>query len=296
MNKNVIIILVGAMVLAGIVAMTVSSKLTPKPTAAAEKKPTVEVLTANKILFTGQKVSAADVAWQAWPESNLYKGLIKKSDQPDPAKLEIYGSPLRHNIESGEPITLQSVISDAKDTFLSALLTPGMRAAAIAVGPTTGTGGFVSPGDYVDVVLTYTPKLSGTGREYLKDFAERLASQLILSNVKVLAVDLNFKTDKREAKHARTVTLEVTLENAQKLAVAEQMGTLYIFLRRLGEKDVENAPPLPLVSDITTSDIIKKSRQKSAEAQSSQQTTEVRLYSGNAITNLPVRQYSKEGK
>ncbi len=287
MNKNVLMILGGAVAIAALVGVIVSVAFAPKKTASA--KASTEVLVANKLLVIGQKLKAEDTRWQPWSEDASFKGLIKKADQPDPAKLAVYDSPLRRDIESGEPITMQSLITDTKGAFLSAVITPGMRAVAVAVRVSTGAGGFVAPGDHVDVILAYAAKLVGSAQDFAPEIVQRVASQLVLSNVKVLAVDQNSKDSTHEAKEAKTVTLEVDMEGAQKLALAGQMGELSLSLRRLGEKDDPNALPPPLVTDVTTSDVIKKITAEMNASKTNQKSSTVRMYNGNAVVNVPVR-------
>jgi pilus assembly protein CpaB len=104
-------------------------------------------------------------------------------------------------------------------------------------------------------------------------------------------VDQSAKDDKHEAKEAKTVTLEVTLEGAQKLALATQMGDISLSLRRLGEKDDPNAPPPPLVTDVNTIDAIKKINADMGSAKAGgPKSASVRLYSGSTVQNIPVRQ------
>jgi pilus assembly protein CpaB len=286
MNKNILIVLGGAVAVAALVGIIVQVAFAPKKV--ASNKSSTEVLVANKLLVIGQKLKGEDVRWQSWPDDAAYKGLIKKADQPDPANLAVYGAPLRRDIESGEPVTMQALIADTKGAFLSAIISPGMRAMAVAVKSNTGAGGFVAPGDHVDVILAYTAKLVGQAQDYAPAIVQRVASQLVLSNVKVLAVDQNSKDDTHEAKEAKTVTLEVTLEGAQKLALATQMGDLSLSLRRLGEKDDPNGPAPPLVTDVTATDVIKKINAQMTAEKANQKGT-VRMYSGNVVQNVPVR-------
>ncbi|MBI3440690.1 MAG: Flp pilus assembly protein CpaB [Proteobacteria bacterium] len=287
MNKSVLIIVGGALAIAAIVGLVVSSKLSPKQ--ATVQKASTAILVANKLLFIGQKLKAEDVRWQDWPDDAVFKGIVKKADQPDLTKLSVYNAPLRRNIESGEPVTTQALVPDAKGAFLSALISPGMRAVSIGVGTNSGAGGFVSPGDHVDVILSYTAKLVGPAQDYAPQIVQKYASQLLLSNVKVLAVDQDAKDDAHEAKVAKTVTLEVSAEDSEKLAMAEQMGSLSLTLRRLGEKDDPNAPVPPLVTDVNTSDVIKQVNKLMDDSKTSQPNTEIRMYNGNNVYNIPVR-------
>jgi pilus assembly protein CpaB len=288
-NRSVLFVFVGALVIAVLVAVVVQSKFSaPKVKSAA---PALEVLIARKPLFLGQKLKPEDISWKSWNEDLLYKGLIKKSEHGDPEKLKYYGSPLKRSIMEGEPIASHDLVAESKDSFLSAQISPNMRAVAINVKADMIAGGFVAPNDYVDVILAYTPKLIGTTQDAAPDIIQRQASQIILRNVKVLAVDQDAKNENRTAKVARTVTLEVSVEGAQKIALASQMGALSLALRRLGEKDDPSLPTPPMVTDVTLSDVIQKLN-KRAESKRNQQVggASVRLYSGSQVINIPVRE------
>ncbi|MCB2064461.1 MAG: Flp pilus assembly protein CpaB, partial [Novosphingobium sp.] len=107
----------------------------------------------------------------------------------------------------------------------------GMRAVTIPVSAKTGVGGFVFPGDRVDLVLTQT--VSGDGGQPLK------ASETILRNIRVLATDQSTESETVEGKTVvrafRTVTLEVTPRIAEKVAVAQTIGSLSLSLRSLAD-------------------------------------------------------------
>jgi pilus assembly protein CpaB len=289
MNKNIIFIFGGALLIALIVAGVVQLKLAKSPLKEKALAPTLEVLVANKALFLGQKLKAEDVSWKAWNEDLTYKGLIKKSEQADPEKLSYYGSPLRRSIAEGEPIADKDIVAGSKDSFLSALIAPNMRAVAINVKADMIAGGFVAPNDYVDVILAYTPKLIGATQDAAPDIIQRQASQVILKNVKVLAIDQDAKNEDRTAKVARTVTLEVSVEGAQKIALALQMGSLSLALRRLGEQDDPSAPETPMVTDVTLSDVIQKLNDRVETKKVQTGDTSVRIYSGGQVMNVPVR-------
>lgn len=283
MNRSMLIIMGSALAIAMIVGLFVSSRLTPK--SEGTSVPSTEILVANKVILTGQKLKPEDTRWQAFPNDSLYPGVIKKSDYPNPDKMEYYDSPLRHDLESGEPVTTRALITDAKSNFLSALIAPGMRAVAVNVSQTSTAGGFVAPGDHVDVLLAYTMRLNGPAQNASSDVVQRFATEIVLSDVKVLAVDQNSNDSNHEAKVGRTATLEVSLKDAEKLAIAEQMGTLSLVMRRIGEKDAPNGPPPPIETDVTSTPLIKKLIDRADTPQG-----QVRVYSGNTVQNVPVRQ------
>ncbi len=111
-----------------------------------------------------------------------------------------------------------------------------MRAVTIPVSQKTGVGGFVFPGDHVDLVLTQTVK-GQDGGDSLK------ASETILRNLRVLATDTLTETETVEGKTVvrgfRTVTLEVTPRIAEKIAVSQTIGTLSLSLRSLADNQTE---------------------------------------------------------
>lgn len=274
-----------ALAVAILVALVVQAKFSSNTSTASGSS--VEVLVAKKSLAVGEKITEKDVRWQAWPEDNIFKGMIRKDQQEDEKKLSVYDTPLRRNIENGEPITTAAIIADLKggNSFLAASIAPGMRAMAISVKPDSSVGGFISPGDYVDVVLSYAPNISSELQPYSEGMIQRYASQTVLSNIKVLAVDQEAKDEEREAKVAKTVTLELTKQGTEILALATNMGDISLSLRRLGEKDTPRDRNASITTDATTMDVLKKIM---GEMQKTNSRT-VRVYSGTNIENVPVR-------
>lgn len=285
MNKSVVLIMAGALVVAIIVALIVQAKLAPKQEAVAA--PTTEILVATKPLTIGTNLQADNVKWQAWPDTALYPGVIKKSEQADPEKPDVYDRPLRRSVELGEPVTRQAMIDiKGSNNFLAASMGPGMRAVGISVKAEMTAGGFIGPGDHVDVILAYTPDM-GDAADYAGGIIQRYATQTVLSNVRVLAVDQVSTEENREAKIGKTVTLEVTREGAETLFLAQQMGEISLALRRIGEADEPVATVNPLVTDIAVSDVLKKVN--TAKQKAKTQSNIIRVYTGGAVMNMPVR-------
>lgn len=293
MNKSVLIIMGFALIVAMVVALMVQSKLAPsdKGTPAL---PTVEILVASKKMLVGESLDATTVRWQTWPEAALFDGVIRRAEDQSVEDLSVYDAPLRRTIEAGEPVTNQALIPDVKSgtNFLAALIDPDMRAMSVSVKADTMAGGFITPGDRVDVILSYTPRLSRSAQEYADKYVSRYASQTVLSNVKVLAVDQSAKEENREAKIAKTVTLEVSQEGAQILALADSMGEITLALRRIGDKNDEKSKVVPLTTDVTTSDVIKKLNNIATQSKTSNQA--VRMYGGPSVINVPVRTAPEE--
>ena len=158
---------------------------------------------------------------------------------------------------------------------LSALITPGMRAFTIYVSAVSGVGGFVVPGDRVDILYTRDVDQQRNG--------SNLKSDLLLQNVKVLGIDQNLNDQTDQPAPADTLTLEVTPVDAQKLRLAQDMGTLAISLRRNGETDVikgQTVSATTLLGTTTSSSsrptVQRPSRRKPAKTSSGSEVVVVR--------------------
>ncbi len=279
----------GALVFAILVALMVSMKLAPSHPKEVVTTGT-DVLVASRDMMAGEVLKTEDVHWESYPDNAVFGGMIKKKEQSDPNKLDAYGKPLKRDVLSGEPITTQAIVdAHGSGNYLAAALGPGMRAVGVSVKPETTAGGFISPGDYVDVILTFQVSLKGDAANFSDGVVQRVASETILSNVHVLAVDQNSKDDAHEAKVGRTVTLEVTKQGAQILSMAANMGEIAFALRRLGDKDTGTDADEKLTTDVSTSKVIQKIYQDEAIGGTKSSDTNIRLFSGNDVSNVPVR-------
>jgi len=114
---------------------------------------------------------------------------------------------------------------------LSALINEGMRAVSVRVNEVAGVAGFVMPGDFVDVIYTRDDQSRRNGND--------LKSDLLLQNVKVLGIDQDLNEQTNTPSIVKTVTLEVTNTDAQKLHLAQDAGKLSLTLRRAGDTIIE---------------------------------------------------------
>lgn len=280
----------GALLVAIVVAMLVNAKLSPKTKKEADVSN--QVLVANRQILTGEVLKPEDVRWEPWPAGGMFQGVIKHEEYPDKDhEPDIYQKPLRRKLESGEPITFQAMVPDVKagNNFLAATISPGMRAVGMPVSAVSAAGGFVAPGDHVDVILSYQTALPDQLQDVGRNMFGRYASQTVLSDVKVLAVDQNFKDEKREAKIARVVTLEVSKEDAETLALAAQLGDLSLALRRIGERDTAASMETPITSEARISEVFRKLGSGGNGGGGAIAGT-VRVYNGTSVQNVPVRQ------
>ena len=237
MDRKKLVLLVGALVVAIGTALVARSMFAGAAAPQAEAAAVVEaqgpkVLVAQRALPAGTIITADAIGYQLWPEE-LVQNAYFLDGEADVSKL--IGTVVRHPVTAGEPVTQGSLVSPGDRGFLAAALTPGMRAITVPVDAKAGVAGFVFPGDRVDMMLTQT--VSGGDGPSLK------ASETILRNLRVLATDQRTtqrtKNGKTQVKAFRTVTLEVTPTIAEKVAVAQTLGSLSFALRPLADSQGE---------------------------------------------------------
>ena len=236
MNTARIVVLAIAIGAGGIAAYLVSgSDSKPPPAEPVAQLQTVDVLVAKGDIGLGQSLKPEDLQWQTWPAATASGTFIKRGDRPD-AMTQVTGSIARFPFVAGEPIREQKLVKADGSGFMAAILPTGMRAISTEISPETGAGGFILPNDRVDVILSK--------REKNPDRAgpDVVNSEIILSNVRVLAIDQAPKEkDGQNAVVGKTVTLELKPEQAETLARSRQSGTLSLALRSIADL---NAPEI----------------------------------------------------
>lgn len=203
--------------------------------------PAREILVAAEPLAAGTLLRTQDASWWAPPTDAPYLGEIprptaaKREAKPEideEARSEVRGAALRTDIVAGAPILRGNLVKPGNRDFLHVVLTSGSRAVSI---PLAAGGGLLSPGDRVDVILTQTFKNDAP-------VARRSVSETIADDLRVLVVDEG-KVDNASA--PRTVTLEVSPEQAEKINLANELGKMSLTLRGGRElaRDADTVPP-----------------------------------------------------
>jgi pilus assembly protein CpaB len=232
MDRKKLVLLLGALIVAIGTALAARSMFAGASTPQANAAPAVpqgpKVLVAKRALPLGTIITADAVGYQLWPKE-LVQDAYFVDGEADMSKL--LGTVVRNPITAGEPITQGALVAPGDRGFLAAALGPGMRAVTVPVSEKTAVGGFVFPGDHVDLMLTQS--VSGEGQSLN-------ATETILQNLRVLATDQKTETTTSEdgktvVKAFRTVTLEATPKIAEKIAVAQTIGTLSLSLRSLAD-------------------------------------------------------------
>jgi pilus assembly protein CpaB len=243
-----LVVLGVAITAGGVAALMAGRSHEPAPQKAAApvvQLPTVQVLVAKTDLSRGHLIDEHDIGWQAWPKAAANGKFIEQSARPDALK-QFVGAIVRVPVASGQPIYDPMVVFAKGSGFLAAMLPAGMRAIAMDVSAVTSAGGFILPDDHVDIMLTRNDTSADNDSSH--QTGPKLVSETILKNVTVLAVDQAVQEKKGEkAAVGRTVTVEVTPQQAQMLVLARQQGTLSLSLRSL--RDSQSSTPESVVHE-----------------------------------------------
>jgi pilus assembly protein CpaB len=206
----------------------------------AQNKPlaTRTIVVAAKPLRFGTEINATMVREIPWSEESIPTGAFTTVSQLLAGGKRV----VLAAIEQNEPVLSVKVTGAGQRASLSSLVGDGMKAVTIRVNDVEGVGGFVLPGDRVDVVMT---------RQIDKTQA---SNEIVLQNARVLAVDQSADERSDKAVVAKAVTLEVATAAAQKLWLASSVGSLSLLLRKAGETTSESTKRVTLSDLNGTSD------------------------------------------
>ena len=222
----------------------------PPPTvvAAAPAPPMTRVLVAKVDIGVGDRLTPENMAWQNWPAATLNPSYITdgsvSADSQGPAasavrqatrtisdmttaggpKLQaMAGAIVRDEIFAGEPITAKKIVRSGDTSYMAVRLPQGMVAMSLPINVESAAGGFIQPGDRVDVMSTHAdPSKNGGG----------MVTETVLANTLVLAIDQHTDQPKAGASMiGATVTVEVPATSAGSVARARTQGGLTLDLR-----------------------------------------------------------------
>jgi pilus assembly protein CpaB len=198
------------------------------------------IVVATKPLTFGSQLTADNTLEIPWSKAALPEGAFatKEALLKDGRRMTLA------LIAKNEPILRSKITAPNQPATLSSMLTPGKRAVTVRVDDVRGVAGFIQPGDLVDVVLIRTMAESRSNDSY---------SEIILQSAKVLAIDQITGEHTEQPTIAKAVTLEVGVEEAQKILLATNIGRLSLILRqpaeamadavhRVTEQDLGNRP------------------------------------------------------
>ena len=225
-NKRFFLVLVGALIFGVLAAVSVSRYLS---SAQAYTKNLNKVAVAKVAIPIGSKIIPEQIMVVQFPKESTPDGAFES-----PEKLA--GRVAVTNIAAREPITESRLAPEGTAAGLSAIIPEGYRAMTVKVDDAAGISGFIMPGTLVDVVVVIDPR-EGSGMQ-------DPISKIVLQNIKVLANGQNIDKpkDEREANSVKAVTLQVTPEQAEKLALASSEGKLQLVMRSQIDQGDEQTP------------------------------------------------------
>lgn len=256
------IVLAIVLVVIGLTLMSVRDYFTSAPVVEVVETAAPRILVAKRNLISGAFIQIQeDLDWQPAPvqaaatesKSDAANDNTDADGEPSGAtattaisahyqyegtvKIEDFnGAVVRRSIRAGEPIVPSMLMKPGEGGFMSAVLEPGKRAVSISVNPISGNAGFVSPGDRVDLLITYRVK-HGESADAGKE--DSIGTETFARNVRVLAVDQSLDNPENKAILAKTITVEVTPIQAEKISVASEMGKISVALVSTGVPTAE---------------------------------------------------------
>jgi pilus assembly protein CpaB len=199
---------------------------------------TVPVAVAARPLRYGDKLTAADFKLLDWPRVAVPAGAFQDLTwlEPEPGAATGSQRALLRTLQADEPVTASMISGLGANGRLAAIIAPGKRAATINTSGISNLAEMIGPGDRVDVLIARQIQGPDGGRD--------LRSDVLLSDLRVLGFEDSVPAAGARAAHARTVTLEVTLEQAQALAIGEKIGSLSLALRGLESSAEAGSQPI----------------------------------------------------
>jgi pilus assembly protein CpaB len=195
---------------------------------------TVRLLVAKQALPYGVTIQRRNLRWVERPKGEVPPGAYTSIEALLGEKRDQRRIVLRP-IDPGEPILQGKITKFGESPRMSMNLSAGMRAVTISIDAVSGVAGFVATGDRVDILLTRTQQ-------------GQLVSSVILQDITIIAVDQSANSETLRARLGSTVTVEVNTVQAQKLALARQVGKLSLTLRGIGETNDEALEPVTVES------------------------------------------------
>ena len=251
----------------------ISSRPPPPSVAASQPPPAkVAVLAAAHPLRAGSLLKPEDLTSKEISVADRRPDM--SADNADERR-GLAGAMVRRSLSVGEPVRAGDVMRPGDHGFLAAVLMPGMRAVTVGVDATTGAAGLIWPGDRVDLILTQTIQQAALAPGH------RVAAETVLSDVRVIAINQQLVQGGDAGNgdaQARTVTLEVTQDQAERVSVATRLGRLSLSVRSAETSPTASAKP---TSGSNTTWAVDVSPALGAEPPAPTQNT-IHVYQGSA--------------
>ena len=228
-------IALAAAILLGLFAVYIANIYLSGREKRADLTGTTKIAVAAVPMAYGTDITPDKIKFVDYPNSSIPPGAFMNGGQLLPEGKKRFALLA---IGINEPVLATKISGEGQGASIAALLTEGMRAATVRIDDISGVAGFVQPNDSVDVLITRTPP-----------GANQQVTDVLLQNVRVLAIDQEAKNSDGTPKVARSATFEVAPLDAQKLALGQQAGSLSLVLRKPGEANN------PVVETVSMSDL-----------------------------------------
>src|SRR6266566_859760 len=198
-------------------------------TQASARPKTKRIIAAAVALQPGTPITAENLTEIDWPVNVPLEGLIERKE-------DVAGHALMYGVAVHQPV-LQRDLASSASLGLSAKIPDGMRATAVKTNEVTNIAGFIFPGSHVDVLVTLKPDNNASSTE----------TRTVLQNVLVLSTGTRIDPDPNgKPENVSVVTLLVTPEQSEKLALAESQGTIQFVLRNSADAATPATPAVDM--------------------------------------------------
>jgi pilus assembly protein CpaB len=248
MRVILVILMVAGLSLAGWVGWGALHAPHPAQAAAAlPAAPPAHLIVSAEILHAGSLIRPSDLQAHDFPADAVVPGALVDSAAE---RARLVGALLRTGIPAGGVLLSSELVFPGDHGYLAAVLSPGTRAVTVGVDEVSGNAGLIWPGDRVDLILTQTMGDTNQATN------SRMVAETVLGGVRVIAADKALVRGEQPANEetlTRTITLEATPQQAERIAVASRMGKLSLTLCAL--QDTESAADRPAPRPVWSGDI-----------------------------------------
>lgn len=224
--------------------------------------PSISVVVASGNIREGGTLYLSNMRVAEWPENLAPNGSFEMPES-------LIGRILKTDAIDGEPILAGKLAPEGSTGGVTSLIPPGMRAMTVGVNVVSGVGGFVHPNAKVDIIATVN---SGAGVS--------ASSKTVLQNVTVLAIDQTLDKATEDPMTVQSVTVLVTPEDAEKLAVVASEATLQLTLRNQIDENLANTKGVELgklVGVKKTAPVRKPQHERKVAPKPKKKTTSVEI-------------------
>ena len=210
---------------------------------------TTSVLVATRPIHAGSLLKPDDLTSADLPAAASAAFLRNTTEN----RAALFGAMLRHTLAQGDPLSDGAVVRQGDHGFLSAVLDPGMRAVTIGLNQIGSDASLIWPGDHLDLILVRETAVPG------RSSAHSVSSETVLTDIRVIAVDQQLMQGAAPDDHpqgdSKTMTLEVSTEDAKRLAIALKLGKLSVSVRSASTPATltKSNPPVTWAGDVSQS-------------------------------------------